>query len=253
MPTISQDVMTVLSAAEISGSCLKLTGKLDRNLYVETNKVLDAAGGKWNRSAGAHVFDGDAAEAIEQILLTGEYSRTKQDFGQFDTPPELADRLVEMARIEPGMLVLEPSAGIGNIAIPAAKKGANVVCYEIDQKRVDRLSQANIDAGRVIAQIFTVEDFLDESSDWSYDRVVMNPPFAKQADIDHVLHAYRFLKPGGLLVAIMSAGVTFREDRKTRDFRNFVEKLGGTIEGLPAGSFKSSGTMVNACIVTMPH
>ena len=29
-----------------------------------------------------------------------------------------------------------------------------------------------------------------------FDAVVMNPPFEKQADIDHVLHAYKMLKPG---------------------------------------------------------
>jgi 16S rRNA G1207 methylase RsmC len=36
----------------------------------------------------------------------------------------------------------------------------------------------------------------------------MNPPFARQADIHHVNHALKFLKPDGLLVSVMSAGVT---------------------------------------------
>lgn len=245
MPSVSQAVMTVLSAAEIEGCRLALVGQLDRKLYAETNKVLEAAGGRWDRKAKAHVFDGDAIEAIEPILLTGEYRLTKQDFGQFDTPPELAARVVEMAEIEPGMRVLEPSAGIGRIVVEIMKAGAEVLCVEIDDRRASKMKMG--DGMQTVIQC----DFMKTTPVFHgfFDRVVMNPPFAKQADIDHVMHAYRFLKPGGVLVAIMSAGVTFREDRKSREFRQFVDEHGGTIEALPPGSFKSSGTMVNACVV----
>ena len=88
-------------------------------------------------------------------------------------------------------------------------------------------------------------------ADNAFDFVIMNPPFARQADIDHVLHAFRFLKPGGVLVSIMSAGVMFREDRKTKAFREFIDDHAGTVERLPSGSFKASGTMVEACVVKM--
>jgi 16S rRNA G1207 methylase RsmC len=84
-----------------------------------------------------------------------------------------------------------------------------------------------------------------------FDRIVMNPPFADQQDIRHVRHALGFLKPGGRLVAIMSAGVTFREDRLAREFRALVEDRGGTIEELPADAFKASGTGVLAVLVTI--
>jgi hypothetical protein len=47
-----------------------------------------------------------------------------------------------------------------------------------------------------------------------YDRVVMNPPFDRERDIDHVMHALSFLKLDGFLIAIMSAGTEFRETRK---------------------------------------
>ena len=38
-----------------------------------------------------------------------------------------------------------------------------------------------------------------------------------QQDIDHVTAAYGLLAPGGILVTIMSAGVLFRENKKTVD------------------------------------
>jgi 16S rRNA G1207 methylase RsmC len=34
-----------------------------------------------------------------------------------------------------------------------------------------------------------------------YDRVVMNPPFDLERDVDHVTHALKFLEPEGQLVA----------------------------------------------------
>ena len=55
-----------------------------------------------------------------------------------------------------------------------------------------------------------------------YDRVVMNPPFDRERDIDHVIHALKFLAPEGVLVAIMSAGTEFRETRKSVAFRELM-------------------------------
>jgi type I restriction-modification system DNA methylase subunit len=77
-----------------------------------------------------------------------------------------------------------------------------------------------------------------------YDRVLMNPPFENLQDIDHVLHALHFLKPGGRLVAVMSPSPFFRSDRKCELFRGVVEKLGCEVVDLPDGSFKASGTGV---------
>lgn len=244
MKDISDDVLSVLSAAETEGPNLRLTGELDRKLYTSTDKVLKAAGGKWNRSAKAHVFDGPAADAIEPLLLTGMYSNQKQDFGQFDTPRDLALEVVSMAKIQHGMSVLEPSAGLGNLACPAAMVGGIVDCLEID-------------TGRILALIDgpfkSVEcaDFPQQTPTPSYHRVVMNPPFAKGADVLHVRHAYEFLMPGGRLVAIMSASVTFRQTKTFSEFREWLQKLGGTIAPIPEGSFKESGTGVSAVLVTI--
>jgi predicted RNA methylase len=245
MPKISQDVLKVLDAATIDGALLMLNGNLDRKLYVETNKVIEAAGGKWNRSKKAHVFDGEAMDAIEPIILTGEYRLTKQDFGQFDTPEDLAASVVKLAMVDEGIHVLEPNIGIGRIAQAAERCGGIIHGFEIDVSRAAK-AQALLPKSNI-----KVADFLQEEVDPHFDRVVMNPPFAKQDDIRHVLHAFPFLKAGGRLVAIMSNSVMFRDNKLTKDFRDFVAMRGGTIDALPEGSFKSSGTGVNTCVVTI--
>lgn len=86
MKAIPQDVLRELERAAITGEQLRLSVQMDRKLYDQVNKVIVAAGGKWNRKAGAHLFPYDAGAAIEQIILTGGVG-PKQELGQFDTPP----------------------------------------------------------------------------------------------------------------------------------------------------------------------
>ena len=243
---VDDDVLAILSRADTNGKSLVLVGQLDRKMYERTNKVLEAAGGKWSRRDKAHIFDDDAADRIDQIILSGEVEVPKDEFNFFPSPPAVVARLMELADVRQGMRVLEPSAGKGAIAYACADAGATVDCVE--------LMEANVTALRQDAKLGDVRhaNFLEQNPCAIYDRVVMNPPFVKQADIRHVEHAIKFVKPGGGLVSVMSAGVKFRDNKLAREFRDFIDEHGGEIEDLPEGSFKSSGTMVRCVIVTIP-
>lgn len=243
---VSPDVIAVLDNCTTDGPALTLPGQLDRKDYVAVNKVIEEAGGKWNRKARAHLFDGDAGEVIDQVILAGEVTAAHKVLGYFSTPPAVVDRLVELAELDPDMLVLEPSAGTGAIVEAVAPLVSAVVACEIDPGRAATLRRQGITC-------FHEGDFLAVAPGaLRYDRVVMNPPFAKQADIDHVLHALGFLKPGGLLVSVMSAGVTFRQNHKADDFRQLVKDRRGFFEDLPADAFKVSGTGVGTVIAVIP-
>ena len=240
---ISNAVLDILSNCRTVGTLLTLPEQLDRKLYEHTNKVIEAAGGKWNRKAKAHVFPGDAADAMDQIILTGEVT-TPQDFGYFPTPERIVEQMIGMAELLMGMDILEPSAGKGAIANQLQQSGYYVVCVELLKDNADYLKknkQPNVLCG----------DFLQLPPRRIFDRVIMNPPFSRQADIHHVNHAIKFLKPGGILVSVMSAGVMFRTNRLTIDFKNMVDAHDGEIIPLPEGSFRESGTDVNTVIVKM--
>ena len=231
---VSTNILAVLDRAETEGNALRLTGQLDRKLYFDTDKVLKAAGGKWDRKQRAHLFDGDAADAIEPVILTGEIVSARQQFGYFPTPTPapIAQRVIDHARIEPGMRVLELSAGRGALTLAAVRAGAVVDCVEIQPEHANALTT---DPRPV------------------YARVVMNPPFARQADITHMLHAYKALRPGGRLVAVMSAGVAFRETALTREFWALLKDVDGWIEALPDDSLKESGTGVRTVLAIVPR
>ncbi len=245
---IPTDVLTVLDErATTDGNALRIGGqRLDPKMYQRVNKTLEAAGGKWNRKTQAHLFDNPAVDVLDAILTTGEVT-SPRDFGYFPTPPNVVDRLIELADLQSGMSVLEPSAGRGAIAGPIAALGCVVDTVELLPENAEYLTRELTPKGLLV-----VGDFLELTPPGFYDRVVMNPPFAKQADIAHVTHAHGFLKPGGLLVAVMSNGVTFRGGRAAEGFRSLLERVGGFLEPLPEGSFQVSGTGVNTVIVVLP-
>jgi hypothetical protein len=152
--------------------------------------------------------------------------------GYFPTPREIVERMVAEADIEPGMTVLEPSAGKGNIAdvIREMVPGAELACIELQWMLTEILG---LKGHRVIG-----DDFMRHTGAW--DRIIMNPPFERGQDIEHVQHAYEQLKPGGRLVSIMSSGVFFRKDRKAEGFRAWLDEVGGWGYPLPEGAFYTS-------------
>lgn len=242
---IDPAVSGILARATVDGNAVILNGQLDRKTYVLVNKVLEAAGGKWNRKQQAHLFPEPAAPVLAALLSDGTIT-TAQDEGYFPTPAPVVARILMLAGLKPGMTVLEPSAGDGAIAGPATSYGCWVDCVELNAKRATKLRTAGF--ARSVADC----DFLTITPHRAYDRVLMNPPFAGKQDIAHVRHAIGFLKPGGLLVAVMSAGVTFREDQATAGFRGLVDEAGGQVIPLPDESFKESGTGIRTVLATIP-
>lgn len=246
IPTV---VLDALKYADITGTHLVLAGpQMDAKLYQRVNEVLEAVGGRWDKTEQAHVFAGDAAVAIAPVLESGTVvtlREKRQDSQFFPTPASVVARLLELAAVTPGMEVLEPSAGTGALATAVAGVGAVVDCVERDPGYAAALTAAGV------ARDVCVRDFLAVPGEPRYDRVVMNPPFTRGTDIAHVEHALRFLKPGGLLVSVMSWAVTY-QTRKTAAFRRLVESRGGMVEAVPAGAFAESGTNVGTVIVTIP-
>ena len=163
--------------------------------------------------------------------------------GFFPTPESLAKRMAEIADLKPGMKVLEPSAGTGRLADAAKAKGAEVVAAEVDSRLRDILAKK----GHTLVE----RDFTAMKPEASFDRILMNPPFEKGQDMAHVRAAYEHLKPGGKMVAIMGEGGFFRSDKQATEFRSWLDRVGGTSEKLPEGTFKESNTGVNTRLVVI--
>ena len=243
---ISEIVRDVLAECRVEDNVLKLPDRqLDRQTYLGVNKVLESMGGRWNRKLKGHLFDYSPEETLEEVVLSGEYTDIKKELQFFETPESLAVRLCDMAEITAECSVIEPSAGKGRIADEIHKRNPKkLVCFEINNGMEMYLQYKGYD-------VF-YRDFLEvNSDDITADRIVMNPPFSKQQDIDHVLKAYDLLNPGGILVSVMSNAHTFRTNKKSEEFREFLANAGAETYKVPEGTFKESGTMVNTVIVKL--
>lgn len=243
---IADNIMSILQDATVLGNNVVLnSGQLDSKTYKDVNKVLMELGGKWNTKAKAHIFPTDPKEIFDSLLDKGELSFAK-DNGYFPTPRELAEVLVDWAEIDNSHLVLEPSAGTGNLAEIISERYSDAVvnCFEINPKFVEALR--NKEQTSTFKWDIHNRDFLSINFDGEYDRVVMNPPFDKgQTEIDHVMHAWDALNQDGILVAILPTGVVDRTNKKSKNFQEFLSSCGAEIVRNDQGSFKSSGTMVN--------
>ena len=93
------------------------------------------------------------------------------------------------------------------------------------------------------------DDFLTFVPEKKYTAIVMNPPFSKGQDIAHTTKAIEIAER--VVVAVASASIMFRNDNKTVAFRELVASYRGTIEELPADSFKESGTPVRTCLIVV--
>lgn len=155
----------------------------------------------------------------------------------FPTPSNIAARMVELADIQTGERVLEPSAGTGRI-IAELPFDCQVVAVEINHS----LSQL-LKGMRGFNQLAVFNnDFLNLRPEIfePFDAIIMNPPFQNGDDIRHIKHALNFLKPGGRLIALCADG-----PRQARA----LQPLADMWEPLPPGTFKEAGTMVNVVLM----
>jgi predicted RNA methylase len=200
-----------------------------RDLQVETvlaGSVMDEMRPRLERLADRHT-NGTAPRAFSAFQL-------------FQTPAEIAGRLVAALGLKLGARVLEPSAGLGRI-LDALKhhQPAEVLAVEMTASCAGELFTQDR-PGVVIKQ----RDFLSVGVEelGLFDAVAMNPPFHMRADIRHILHARQFLKPGGRLAALCLD--TAHREKALRHLSNTWEKL-------PPETFAKEGTRVSTVLLTI--
>lgn len=168
--------------------------------------------------------------------------------GFYPTPVEVVAKMVRSVDWSKVNSALEPGAGNGLIAQAIAEHCNNITVCEINYTLRELLSLK----GFHIAD----HDFLDHSG--KYDVILMNPPFERFQDIDHVKHAYSLLSdnPYRRLVSVMSESTFFNKKSKATEFRHWLNSVGATIE--PLGSaFSKAGldrirtTAVKSRLVTI--
>lgn len=213
----------------------------DDELVKKVNKALgDWYGPLLPDAAGSHEPKGQFARKA---------GLPSKDLQFYATPQGLAEDMVEGLRLE-GAEVLEPSAGEGVICRAAMAKGAKVTAVEIHGGRADTLRHIR---GLTVVQ----ENFLQTTPNPKYDYVLMNPPFYGTHWMEHVHHAFKFVKPGGALYSILPASAEVNDTSEHVKFREWVHSVisnkdwRGPFSDLPSGSFRESGTNIETVTLCM--
>lgn len=162
----------------------------------------------------------------------------------FETPREIAHQMAEMLNISKNDKILEPSAGKGAL-IRACQNIEQITAIEVNYQ-LSNFLKASFTESKVICDDFlnlTINDL------GAFEKILMNPPFSNSQDIEHITHAFNFLKGDGILIAIACEGPFFRQDKSSVKFRDFLDEVDAEIIKLPEGAFKQSGTMVNTRLI----
>lgn len=191
---------------------------------------------QWAKDLLSGVDTGDR-DKLRQIVRLEQEARFSKIPGYFSTPEQAAIEILDHLDLEDGDWVLEPSAGSGALADATINQWPCVLVHVVE-------------CSSTLQQILTLKgyDLIDHDifnlTLGNYDAIVMNPPFQRGQDREHVRHCYTLLKPGGTLVSIMAPGTFHNGTNKAKDFRSWLNQVGGQKFDLPAGSFKESGTGV---------
>lgn len=159
-----------------------------------------------------------------------------KDLQFYPTPAAAAQALVDRLHLKGGEAILEPSCGTGAImdALQAHERGYSLRVTGIE------CHAGRADEARARGHHVQTANFLRVAPQPIFDFVVMNPPFYGKHYQKHVTHARKFLKPDGVLYAILP--VTAFTDH------GFTGKDWEAWRDLPVGSFSESGTNINTGI-----
>jgi len=186
---------------------------------------------------------------------------------QFSTPPTIAYLISYLSNFQANEIVLEPSAGTGNLAVWASGFGLQTHTNEIDARRKELLRLASFKPTSFNAEF--INDFLPEQI--KPGMLLMNPPFSSNGGrttnnsskfgFRHAESALERLKKGGKFGIILrnSAGL----DVKTG--REFWRKMSGKITikaiiKIAGAEYAKNGTRVDVNVIIgrknlieMPH
>lgn len=216
------------------------------HLWFTRDDLVEKANKMLAEYYGELIPDGVPATSSEETFKS-KAGLPSKDLQFYFTPEKAAEEFLRRAGIADGWRVLEPSAGEGHLVRKLFEMNPNA--------KIDALE---IDAGRV-AVLKTIRsanlrvqqcNFLQAKPNPVYNRVFMNPPFYGTHWMEHVSHAFEFLKPGGVLYAILPATAETGETSKHVAFRKWAEKYLDRWDkrmffDLPQEAFAEAGTRIN--------
>lgn len=188
------------------------------NMYIRDKQIVPS------RYATAASIKKSVAALKEQVMdklpTMSNRSERKMQFQQFSTPPNYSAVANWLLGTKEGDVVLEPSAGLGGLAVFAKNAGATVYVNELDPQRAALLSRMGFD-GVFTENAEQIDNVLPDNI--RPNRIIMNPPFSSSAGrtsrndtmnaVQHIEQALERLADGGRAVMILGKGMADESPR----------------------------------------
>jgi hypothetical protein len=182
-------------------------------------------------------------DAVAEGVKPSTSTAVAKDLQFYWSPAEVVARALDFAGIStreaysygremPSYRVLEPSCGDGRFLDELRARNCRALGIEYHPGRANE--------ARAKGHSVLTANFLEQPATGDFDKVVMNPPFYGRHYAQHVRHAYKFLAPGGTLVAVLPATAHYDH-----------AELEGEWRDLPVGSFSEAGTNVPTGLLRM--
>lgn len=261
---IEKGIISNKRLVDICGKIGSVTGgEINPHFYheiVETslNKLIKQRFAKallWAENPAKAVME--TLDPIIKRLPTQTWRSTEQiKWQQFSTPPTIAYLLTYLLNFKPEEIVLEPSAGTGNLAVWSSGFGLTTYANEIDSRRRELLIKLEFSPTSFNAAF--INDFLP--GEFKPDVVLMNPPFSSSGGrtannsskfgFRHVESAVERLKKGGKFGIILgnSAGLDTRTGEKF--WKKMSDRIGiKAIIKISGREYSKNGTSVDVNLI----
>lgn len=241
------DLQISISKCTIKGNAVLLPEEKIDN-YQDLRQAFLKSGAQYKRNS--FIFPSDPKPFIDR-LMQGEKVNMQKEYQAFFTPPGVAQWMATNAmlnHVADTDLVLEPNGGNGALIKAMREEGfkGTMYTYELNPIYQDVLKQLD-------NVVLLGADFLEADKKWNgkFHRIIANPPFSKNQDIDHIYKMWELLAPGGTIVTVASTHWKFSNNKKEKAFRTWIDEKEASIYPLDNGKFKESGTMVASCILVI--
>lgn len=236
----------VLKNCTVSGMVVMLPPvQLERKLYQDVAKHLELIGGTWNRKAQGFIFNEDPTSLLTQVS-NGVKRDIKKEFQFFGTSDSLADELVQDAEIEDYDLLLEPEAGQGAIIKAIHRQRPTHLVHYCELMPLNRTFLERLPNVQYITDNF-LKLGRSETTRGVFHKIIANPPFSKNQDIQHIRQMWDCLAPGGRIVTIASKHWQYSSNKKEIAFKEWLKGIYAEVQNVEAGAFEESGTKIATC------
>lgn len=231
--------------------------------YNQLNTTYEQVHKRWLEELHKPINDDQLSGLAKEFNLKEKLntvaSNRKCFIDYFPTPQVVVDKMLELVSINNPAMILEPSAGTGNIADVLRERypEATLELIEISEQLREILKLKGYENNFVkhtnefLTHIYEdiIPDLRNEKLYQRYDLIVMNPPFSSGLDCRHVVRAIECLKVGGQVIAIMSpTWVSNPRGDAAKELKEYLNKGQASIINLATGSFSASNTNVNSII-----